>query len=154
LRRGQKSPPPIGGCLPMFVTIPVFIGLFTALRISYDLRQQPFMFYIDDLSQPDALFTLGFEWMPYFNLLPLLMVGLWWWLQSNTPLPTDPQQRQMMKIMRFMPLMFGVMLYSYASGLMVYMITSSLFALVEQRVTRKLLGPVSGDAAAFGAPQI
>ena len=153
-QREHKMFPPVGGCLPMFVTIPVFIGMFTALRTSYELRQQPFMLWIDDLSQPDALFETGLEWLPHFNLLPILMVGLWWFLQSGTPLPNDPQQRQMMKIMRFMPLMFGVMLYTYASGLMVYMITSSLFAIVEQRVTRKILGPVSGDAAAFGTPQI
>ncbi|MCA8942325.1 MAG: membrane protein insertase YidC [Planctomycetes bacterium] len=154
-QKEHKLFPPLGGCLPMFVTIPVFIGLFTALRTSYDLRQQPFLFWIDDLSKPDQLIALGWgHFMPYFNLLPILMVGLWWWLQASTPLPSDPQQRQMMKIMRFMPLMFGVMLYNYASGLMVYMITSSLFALVEQRVVRKILGPVSGDAAAFSAPTI
>ena len=65
-------------------------------------------------------------------------------------LPTDPQQRQVMKIMRWMPIMFGVLLYSYASGLMVYMITSSIFGIVEQRITRRLLGPVSPDAAGIG----
>ncbi len=154
-QREHKLFPPIGGCLPMFITIPIFIGLFTALRTSYDLRQEPFFGWLDDLSQPDQLFYLGFgDVVPYFNLLPLLMVGLWWWLQSGTPLPTDPQQRQMMKIMRFMPLMFGVMLYNYASGLMVYMITSSLFALVEQRIVKRVLGPMNPEAAAFGAPQI
>lgn len=151
-QKENKLFPPLGGCLPMLITIPVFIGLFTALRTSYDLRQQPFCLWIDDLSQPDALFELGLAWVPHFNLLPLIMVALWWWLQRATPLPTDPQQRQMMKIMRYMPLMFGVMLYSYASGLMVYMITSSLFALVEQRVTKRILGPVQAEAGAFSAP--
>ena len=70
------------------------------------------------------------------------MMGLWYWAQSSTPLPTDPQQRQMMKIMRFMPFLIGIMLYNYASGLMLYMITSSAWALVEMRITRRLLGPM------------
>ena len=63
-------------------------------------------------------------------------------------MPTDPQQRQVMKIMRFMPLMFGALLFNYASGLMVYMIASSIFGIAEQRVTRKLLGapPTEGGA--------
>ena len=138
----HKVVPPIGGCLPIFLTMPVWIGLFTALRVSYDLRHQPFMLWVDDLSRPDALFDLGLSWLPHFNLLPLIMMGLWYWAQSSTPLPTDPQQRQMMKIMRFMPFIIGIMLYNYASGLMLYMITSSAWALVEMRITRRLLGPM------------
>ncbi len=138
----NKIVPPIGGCLPIFLTMPVWIGLFTALRVAYDLRQQPFMLWVDDLSRPDALFDLGISWLPYFNLLPLIMMGLWYWAQASTPLPTDPQQRQMMKIMRFTPFFIGVMLYNYASGLMLYMITSSAWALVEMRVTRRILGPM------------
>ena len=140
-QRQHKLFPPLGGCLPLLITIPVFIGLFTALRVAYELRCQPFIGWIDDLSKPDQLFEIGLSWLPHFNLLPLLMVGLWLWLQAGTPLPKDPQQRQVMKIMRFMPLLFGVMLYSYASGLMVYMITSSALGLVEQRVTKRILGP-------------
>ncbi len=147
-QREHKLIPPIGGCLPMFITIPVFLGLFTALRIAYELRYQPFFGWIDDLSQPDQLFALGLPWVPYFNLLPLLMVVLWLVLQAGTPLPEDPQQRQMMKIMRYMPVLFGIMLYNYASGLMVYMITSSVFGIVEQRVTRKILGPPPAVAGA------
>ena len=150
-QRENKIFPPLGGCLPMFLTIPVFIGLFTALRVSYELRQQPFVGWIDDLSRPDQLFELGWSFLPYFNILPVVMVGMWLLLQAGTPLPTDPQQRQMMKIMRFMPLIFGVTLYNYASGLMVYMITSSVFGIIEQRITRRVLGPMDANAAAIGA---
>ncbi|MEM7199440.1 MAG: membrane protein insertase YidC [Planctomycetota bacterium] len=140
-QREHKLIPPLGGCLPLLITIPVFLGLFTALRVAYELRLQPFAFWILDLSQPDQLIELGWAWMPYFNLLPIIMVGLWLALQSMTPMPTDPQQRQVMQIMRFMPLMFGVMLYNYASGLMLYMICSSLFGLIENKVTKRILGP-------------
>ena len=146
-QREHKLFPPLGGCLPLLITIPVFIGLFTALRVCYELRCQPFVGWINDLSQPDRLLEFGI-WPYEFNLLPILMVGLWLALQMGTPLPTDPQQRQMMKIMRFMPLIFGVMLYKYASGLMVYMVTSSLFGLIEQRVTKKILGPPPAVAGA------
>lgn len=150
-QREHKLIPPVGGCLPLFVTMPVFLGLFTALRVAYELRQQPFFGWIDDLSRPDQLFELGFGFLPWFNLLPIIMVGMWLWLQSSTPLPNDPQQRQVMKMMRYMPFLFAVMLYNYASGLMVYMITSSAFGLIEQRVTRRILGPVDPNAAGIGA---
>jgi YidC/Oxa1 family membrane protein insertase len=147
-QREHKLLPPLGGCLPLLVTIPVFLGLFTALRVAYELRYQPFFSWIDDLSRPDQLFAIGWSWLPYFNVLPILMVGLWLLLQASTPLPSDPQQRQVMKIMRFMPLLFGVMLYNYASGLMVYMVTSSLFGLVEMHLTRRVLGPPPAVGAA------
>lgn len=146
-QRKHKLLPPFGGCLPLLITIPVFIGLFTALRVAYELRCQPFIGWINDLSQPDRLFLFDF-WPGELNVLPILMVALWLVLQMGTPLPTDPQQRQMMKIMRFMPLLFGVMLYKYASGLMVYMVTSSLFGIIEQRVTRRILGPPPAMAGA------
>jgi YidC/Oxa1 family membrane protein insertase len=98
----------------------------------------------------DRMFHLGIPFVEHFNLLPLLMVALWWLLQRGTPLPKDPQQRQMAVMMRFMPLMFGVLLYNYAAGLMVYMITSSLWGIVEQRITKKILGPISPDAVQAG----
>lgn len=154
-QREHKMIPPLGGCLPMLlISFPVFIGLFTALRVAYELRCQPFLFWIGDLSQPDALFEIGWSFLPYFNLLPIVMVVLWMILQMKTPLPNDPQQRQMMKIMRYMPLLFGVMLYNYAAGLMVYMITSSLFALGEQKLTRALLGPPPTEGGVMTMPVI
>ena len=138
---------PLKGCLPMFLTMPIWFGLFTALRVMYELRGAPFFGYIQDLSRPDMLYELGIPFVPYFNLLPIIMVGLWLYLQLGTPLPKDPQQRQMMVMMRFMPIMMGIMLYNYASGLMIYMCTSSLWGIVEQKVTKKILGPVNPDAS-------
>ncbi|MCA8954497.1 MAG: membrane protein insertase YidC [Planctomycetes bacterium] len=138
---------PLKGCLPMFLTMPIWFGLFTALREMYELRAQPFFGYIRDLSRPDALIpfdqplNLVVTSITSFNLLPILMIGLWLYLQMGTPLPKDPQQRQMMVMMRFMPIMMGVMLYNYAAGLMIYMCTSSVWGIVEQKVTKKVLGP-------------
>jgi len=141
----HKLTPPVGGCLPILLQMPVFIGLFAALRSSIDLRQQPFAFWIEDLSVPDALISFGgpvagfwpLSGIVAFNLLPLVMVVLWILHQRSMPKPTDPQQLQMYKIMAIMPVMFGLLLYNYASGLSLYMITSSALGILEQKVIRK-----------------
>lgn len=142
LYRKHKMFPPLGGCLPMFLTIPVFFGLFTALRVSYDLRHQPFVLWIKDLSAPDALFDLGWSWLPHFNVLPLVWMVLYSIMMFRMKLPTDPQQRTMQMVMRWMFLAFGVLLYNYASGLLVYMCTSMSLAFFEQWLIKKILGPM------------
>jgi YidC/Oxa1 family membrane protein insertase len=147
-QREHKMLPPLGGCLPIFLTMPIYIGLFTALRTAYDVRQQPFFGWIEDLSRPDALFALPF-WPEQFNLLPILWIGLMLIQMLRQPLPTDPQQRQSMQIMRFMPLIFGVMLYTYAAALLVYMVTSMLWTFVESAITKKILGPIDPNVAAL-----
>lgn len=146
-QREHKLMPPLGGCLPIFLTMPVYLGLFTALRTAYDLRHQPFL-WMTDLSQPDTLASLPF-WPHNFNLLPLLWMGMFVTLQLRMPLPTDPQQRQMQQMMRYMPILFGVGLYNYASGLMVYMVTSMLWTFVESAVIKKILGPIDPNTASL-----
>lgn len=137
--------PPLGGCLPIFLQFPVFIGLFTALRLSFDIRQQPFLGWIHDLSEPDRLMRLDFnthipfvETIEYLNILPLLMVVLWIWQQRAMPTPTDEQQARMQKMMMWMPIAFGLFLYNYAAGLSLYMITSSAWGIIEIRVIKKI----------------
>jgi YidC/Oxa1 family membrane protein insertase len=150
--REHKLMPPLGGCLPIFLTMPIYVGLFTALRTAYDLRQERFLF-MHDLSLPDTLFELPF-WPHSFNIMPLLWLTLMIVLQLRMPLPTDPQQRQMQQMMRFMPLIFGVLLYNYASGLLVYMVTSMLWTFVESAITKKILGPIDPNAAAMAPPPV
>ncbi|MBL8899392.1 MAG: membrane protein insertase YidC [Planctomycetes bacterium] len=135
---------PLGGCLPIFLQMPIFIGLFAALRSTILLRHEPFYLWIHDLSRPDALLswepvTLLFFTLDGLNLLPILMVVLWVLHQRMMPRPAsmDPQQETMMKMMTFMPILFGFLLYSYASGLALYMITSSLLGIVEVRYIKK-----------------
>jgi len=136
--------PPLGGCLPMFAQIPIFLGLFSALRTSFDLRHAPFAAWITDLSRPDQLLELGFTvpivgfQVQYLNLLPLLMVVLWIWQQQGMPKPADEQAARMQKMMLFMPVVFGFLLYNYAAGLSLYMITQSSLGIVEQKVIKKL----------------
>jgi YidC/Oxa1 family membrane protein insertase len=152
-QREHKIMPPIGGCLPIFLTMPIYLGLFTALRTAYDLRQQPWLFWIEDLSVSDALVPLDF-WPGAFNLLPLLWMGLFIFMTLRQPLPTDPQQRQMQMMMRFMPILFGVMLYNYASALLLYMVTSMLWSLVESTIVKKILGPMDPNASAMAPTPI
>lgn len=147
-QRENKMIPPLGGCLPIFLTMPIYIGLFTALRTAYDLRQQPFAAWITDLSRADGLFDLPF-WPHHFNLLPLLWISLFLFMQLRMPLPTDPQARQMQSMMRYMPILFGFMLYGYASALMVYMVTSMVWSLFVSAVTKKILGPIDPNVAAM-----
>ena len=136
--------PPLGGCLPMFLQIPVFIGLFAALRTTSSLRQEPFRLWIQDLSMPDRLLHLGIDKtlpmvgsIEYLNVLPPAMVVLWVLQQRSMPTPTDEQQARMQKMMMWMPVLFGVMLYNYAAGLSLYMITTSSLGIFEQRVIKK-----------------
>ena len=138
LQKKHKLTPPLMGCLPMFITIPVFFGLFMALRVSFDLRQQPFFGWIKDLSMPDMLFRIqegAVGWADklipdYFNVLPILMTLLWWLQQKLMPKSDDPQQKQMQVMMQFMPILFGFMLYNYAAGL-------ALFGILEARLIKK-----------------
>lgn len=137
--------PPLGGCLPIFVQMPIFFGLFSALRTSFDLRQAPFMGYIQDLSLPDALVVFdGSVNIPLmgevssFNLLPIIMVIMWVLQQATMPKPADEQAAKMQRIMMFMPVMMGFFLYNYAAGLSLYMITQSTLGIFEQKVIKKL----------------
>lgn len=135
--------PPLGGCLPIFLQIPVFFGLFSALRTAIELRQSPFCLWMTDLSQPDRLLPLGWN-LPFgihvshLNILPPLMVVLWVWQQMLMPKPTDEQQAKIQKLMIFMPIMMGFFLYEYAAGLSLYMITQSTLGIVEMTWIKKL----------------
>jgi YidC/Oxa1 family membrane protein insertase len=134
--------PPLGGCLPIFLQIPVFFGLFSALRTSFDLRQAPFLGWIHDLSEPDRFMYLGLNVplldLEYLNILPPLMVVLWILQQKVMPKPTDEQALRMQKMMMWMPILFGFFLYNYAAGLSLYMITTSIFGILEQTVIKKI----------------
>jgi YidC/Oxa1 family membrane protein insertase len=136
LMREEGIRPPVFGCLIMLLPIPIFIGLFQILRTAIELRHAPFVAWIDDLSQPDHLAHLPFsipflgEWL---NLLPLLMLAAWIAQNMAMPKPSDPQQAQMQKMMRFLPFVFLFLLYNYASGLSLYMTTSALIAIIQYK---------------------
>lgn len=142
---------PLAGCLPLIVQLPIFIGLYTALSSSVDLRMEPFL-YIDNLAAPDQIWQnwLGGFSIPFLgkdlNLLPLITIVLFQVQQKlYMPPPTDDQTAMQQKMMSYMMIFIGVLFYKVPAGLCVYFIASSLWGMAE----RKLLGQSSsppGDA--------
>lgn len=127
---------PLGGCLPMLLQFPVFIGLFFALQSSFDLRHAGFVFWINDLSAPETLFTVPGLDLP-IRLLPLIMGASMVVQQRLTPTTADPAQARMM--MTIMPIMFTVLFYQFPSGLVLYWLVSNLLGIAHQLwVGRKL----------------
>jgi YidC/Oxa1 family membrane protein insertase len=125
----QSGVNPLGGCFPMLLQFPVFIGLYYALQSSIDLRQAPFLLWINDLSAPESLLTIPGLGIPV-RVLPLFM-GASMVLQSKlTPTSVDPAQARMM--MTVMPVMFTVLFYQFPSGLVLYWFVSNLLGIGQQ----------------------
>lgn len=135
---------PAGGCLLMFLQIPVFIGLYWALSLSIELRQAGFMFWIDDLSQPDAAFTLPGNipllGTPLVNILPIIMLVAMIMQQRSQPRAEDPQQASQQKVtMYIMMIVIGYIFYNMPSGLVLYFLTSTLVGIAESRYIKRRL---------------
>ncbi|OGT45928.1 MAG: membrane protein insertase YidC [Gammaproteobacteria bacterium RIFCSPHIGHO2_12_FULL_41_20] len=114
----QEKVNPMSGCLPILIQIPVFIALYWVLVESVQLRQAPFMLWIQDLSLKD----------PYY-ILPLLM-GVSMYLQQRlNPPPPDPLQA---KVMMFMPVIFTVLFLNFPSGLMLYWFVNNTLSFLQQ----------------------
>ena len=126
---------PLGGCLPMVLQLPVFIGLFYALQSSIDLRQAPFFLWINDLSAPATLFTLPGVGFPV-RILPILMGASMLIQQKMMPQAgMDPAQAKMMLIM--MPGMMLVISYTFPSGLVLYWMVSNVLGIAHQLYVRR-----------------
>lgn len=109
---------PLGGCLPILIQIPVFIGLYWVLLESVQLRQAPFIFWIQDLAAKD----------PFF-ILPILM-GLSMFLQQKmNPPPPDPTQA---KVMSFLPIFFTFLFLNFPSGLVLYWVVNNSLSILQQ----------------------
>jgi YidC/Oxa1 family membrane protein insertase len=109
---------PVAGCLPILVQIPVFLAFYWVLLESVEMRQAPFMGWIQDLSSKD----------PYF-ILPILMgVAMFGQFKLN-PAPPDPMQA---KIFAFMPVIMTVMMAWFPSGLVLYWLTNTLLSIAQQ----------------------
>ena len=144
---------PLRGCVPLLIQFPILIALYRLLDVSVELRGESF-FWIQDLSQPDRLFSLGFTvpllgWS-YFNLLPFLMAGttVLTQLLSATQI-SDPNQKMMMYMM---PIMLLFMLYNLSAGLFVYWITGNIWQAAHQYITTRLLKKHQPPAPALATP--
>jgi YidC/Oxa1 family membrane protein insertase len=116
---------PLGGCLPIAVQIPVFIALYWMLLESVELRQAPFMLWIQDMSSPDP-----------FYILPLLMGATMLIQQKLNPAPLDPIQA---KVMMALPVVFTVFFAFFPSGLVLYWVVNNTLSIAQQWViTRRI----------------
>jgi YidC/Oxa1 family membrane protein insertase len=126
----RNSVNPLGGCLPMLLQFPVFIGLYNALSTPIELRHAPFL-WIKDLSRPDwesLPFMVG-NWHLGIPVLTLLMGASMFIQQWMTPSAGDPNQR---RIMLMMPLMFTFMFVSFPAGLTVYWLVNNILTIAQQ----------------------
>ena len=138
---------PILGCLPMFLQMPIWVALYGVLQSTFELRQAPFLWdltWIHDLSLPDQLVRFSHPVQFWFfefraiNLLPILMAVAFFLQQKLTPKPVaaTPEQAQQQKMMQWTSLIFPVFLYSYPSGLNLYILTSTAIGVVESKIVR------------------
>ena len=124
----QEKVNPLSGCLPLIVQFPVMIALYWVMIESVELRQAPFMLWINDLAAPD----------PY-HVLPLIM-GITMFIQQKlNPAPPDPMQA---KIMMFFPVLLTVLFWNFPSGLVLYWTVNNTLTVLQQwYITRKFSDP-------------
>lgn len=129
---------PLAGCLPILIQIPIFYALYKVLMLAIEMRHQPFILWIKDLSAPDPLHILNL-----FGLLPFtppsilsigilaVILGITMFLQFRlNPQATDPVQQQVFKIM---PWLFMFIMAPFAAGLLLYWITNNLLSIAQQQ---------------------
>lgn len=114
---------PAGGCFPILLQIPVFLALYWVLLATVELRGASWLLWVNDLASPD----------PYL-ILPLLMVATMIIQMKISPRPTDPTQA---KVMMIMPVVFGVMFFFFASGLVLYWLTNNVLSIWQQWYVNK-----------------
>ncbi|MEX2492284.1 MAG: membrane protein insertase YidC [Nitrospirales bacterium] len=118
---------PVGGCLPMFLQMPVFIALFNILYMTIDLRQAPFMLWIHDLSIQDP-----------FYVLPVLMGASMFVQQKIMPTTADPNMAKMMLIL---PIGLTFLFVTFPAGLVLYWVTNNVLTIAQQFVTDRYVLP-------------
>lgn len=128
----RKGVNPMGGCFPILIQLPVFLGLYNALLSSIEMRHAPFALWINDLSAPEHL-MLGGIGIP---VMVLLMGASMFLQQLTTPATGDPAQR---KAMLFMPIIFTVMfvIFPFPAGLVLYWLVNNLISIIQQMYLNK-----------------
>lgn len=117
---------PLGGCLPILVQMPVFIALYWVLLYSAEMRQAPWMLWIQDLSAKD----------PYY-ILPVLM-GISMWVQQKLN-PSAMMDEMQQKVMKFLPFVFTVFFMFFPAGLVLYWVVNNILSVAQQwYITQKI----------------
>ena len=124
---------PLGGCLPMLLQIPVFIGFYQMLRSAIELRGAHLL-WACDLSQPDTIFYIPGLNFP-LNPLPLIM-GATQVRQAHMTPPSPGMDPVQQKMMRYMPLMMVVFLYKFPAGLTLYWTVQNLLSILQMKLTK------------------
>lgn len=122
---------PMGGCIPILITIPLFIAFFAMLQGTAELRFQPFL-WVTDLSAPDTVARIF--GLP-LNIMPLLMGATMVFQMRLTPTPTTDNAQAMM--MKFMPIVFMLFCYNFAAGLALYSTVNGVFTIAQQMAVNK-----------------
>ena len=167
LRNGVNPLAAMGGCLLLLCQMPIFMGLYYALQESIFFRLEPFL-WMPNLAAPDMLLRWGehipflstpeneggmFYLGPYFNILPIVAIGLMMYQQSKMmPPPTDEQQAMQQKMMKWMMIIFAVLFYKVAAGLCVYFIATTLWGVAERRLIPKAHPGPAAEAALSEPP--
>ena len=122
---------PAGGCLPLLLQMPIFIALWGLFQTAIELRQQPFIFWIMDLSSPDVIYDLGFK-LPLFGIQQIsglaLLMGITTFFQQKMTMK-DPKQKQLVYIM---PVMLTILFMTFPSGLNLYYFMFNVFSIAQQ----------------------
>ena len=134
---------PLGGCLPILIQMPMFMALFQVFSHNADMRGAGFL-WASDLTLPDAVWGPAVSYLSWatINPLALIYIGVTVWMSYSMKVPVggDEQQAQMMKMMRWMPVIFGVIFYAMPSGLVLYFTVNAILSTLEIRYVKKKLG--------------
>lgn len=128
---------PAAGCLPILIQIPVFYALYKVLTVSVEMRHQPFILWIKDLSAPDPLTPVNLFGLLHFSppaflaigVLPILVGATQWLTMKLNPQPMDPVQQQIFSIM---PWLLIFIMAPFAAGLQLYWVTNNVLTLLQQ----------------------
>ena len=133
----KKGVNPMGSCLPILLQMPLLIALFTVFRSTIELRGEPFVFWINDLSAPDIIFNLPFKvpiYGDYVCALPIIM-ALSMYAQQKMMTVGGPQQEQQKMMQYFMMGFFFLLFNSFPSGLNLYYTLFNVLTIIQQKFT-------------------
>jgi YidC/Oxa1 family membrane protein insertase len=127
---------PAGGCLPILLQMPIFIALWGMFQSVIELRQQPFVWWIKDLSTPDVIYDLGYK-LPLFGVQQIsglaLLMGVTTFFQQKMTMK-DPSQKMLVYIM---PVMLTILFMTFPSGLNLYYFMFNVFSIAQQYYINK-----------------
>ena len=141
----EKRINPLGGCIPILITFPLFIGFFAMLQCTAELRLQPFL-WAKDLAAPDTVGHLfGIAWLP-INIMPILMGATMVIQMRLTPSPSVDNMQ--MKMMQFMPYVFTLFCYGFSCALALYSTVNGIFTIAQQVIVNRMKDAEEAPAAA------